>query len=66
MSQASTELTYLPVQYSLYGHIVQLAEAEKKGIEAAGGTVDVYSSDRNRLPCREQRDPLSNPNHMIR
>lgn len=26
----------------MYGHIRQLAEAEKKGIEKAGGTADVY------------------------
>jgi len=26
----------------MYGHIVQLAEAEKKGIEAAGGQADIY------------------------
>lgn len=31
-----------PRQYSLYGHIKQIAEAEKKGIEAAGGSVDLY------------------------
>jgi len=30
------------VYYSMYGHIAQLAQAEKKGIEAAGGTVDIY------------------------
>ncbi|KAL2180538.1 flavoprotein-like protein [Thermothelomyces heterothallicus CBS 202.75] len=30
------------VYYSLYGHIRQLAEAEKAGIEKAGGTADVY------------------------
>jgi len=30
------------VYYSMYGHIAQLAQAEKKGIEAAGGTVDLY------------------------
>ncbi|KAH8700680.1 flavoprotein-like protein [Talaromyces proteolyticus] len=30
------------VFYSMYGHIAKLAEAEKKGIEAAGGKVDVY------------------------
>ncbi|KAB2571348.1 putative minor allergen alt a 7 protein [Lasiodiplodia theobromae] len=30
------------VFYSMYGHIKQLALAEKKGIEAAGGTVDLY------------------------
>ena len=26
----------------MYGHIKQMAEAEKRGIEAAGGSVDVY------------------------
>ena len=26
----------------MYGHIGKMAEAEKKGIEAAGGKVDVY------------------------
>lgn len=30
------------VFYSMYGHIRQLAEAEKKGIEKAGGTADIY------------------------
>jgi NAD(P)H dehydrogenase (quinone) len=30
------------VIYTLYGHIAKLAEAEKKGIEAAGGTVTIY------------------------
>ncbi|KYK55382.1 minor allergen Alt a 7 [Drechmeria coniospora] len=30
------------VFYSMYGHIRQLAEAEKKGIEKAGGKVDLY------------------------
>ncbi|CCX10857.1 NAD(P)H:quinone oxidoreductase, type IV [Pyronema domesticum] len=28
--------------YSMYGHVAQLAEAEKKGIEAAGGSADIY------------------------
>ncbi|KAL5387766.1 Minor allergen Alt a 7 [Paraphaeosphaeria minitans] len=28
--------------YSMYGHIRQLAEAEKKGIEAAGGSVTMF------------------------
>jgi len=28
--------------YSMYGHISQLAEAEKKGIETAGGNADIY------------------------
>jgi NAD(P)H dehydrogenase (quinone) len=26
----------------MYGHIKQLAEAEKKGIEAAGGSADLF------------------------
>ncbi|PNY24884.1 Minor allergen Alt a 7 [Tolypocladium capitatum] len=30
------------VFYSMYGHIRQLAEAEKNGIEKAGGKVDLY------------------------
>jgi len=30
------------VFYSMYGHIQKLAEAEKKGIEAAGGSADIY------------------------
>ncbi|PGH23285.1 minor allergen Alt a 7 [Polytolypa hystricis UAMH7299] len=30
------------VYYSMYGHIQQLAEAEKRGIEAAGGSADIY------------------------
>ncbi|OAL27569.1 hypothetical protein AYO22_03473 [Fonsecaea multimorphosa] len=30
------------IYYSLYGHIGQLAQAEKKGIEEAGGKADVY------------------------
>jgi len=30
------------IYYSMYGHIAKLAEAEKKGVEAAGGTADIY------------------------
>jgi len=30
------------VFYSMYGHIRQLADAEKKGIEAAGGSADLF------------------------
>jgi NAD(P)H dehydrogenase (quinone) len=30
------------IYYSMFGHIAKLAEAEKKGIEAAGGSADVY------------------------
>ena len=35
-------LTFLSLQYSMYGHIKQLAEAEKRGIEKAGGSADIY------------------------
>lgn len=34
----------------MYGHIAKLAEAEKKGIEAAGGTADLYQSVLLRYP----------------
>jgi len=30
------------VIYSMYGHVATLAEAEKKGIEACGGKVDLF------------------------
>ncbi|KAL6410046.1 Y20 protein [Ilyonectria robusta] len=30
------------VFYSMYGHVQQLAEAEKQGVEAAGGSADIY------------------------
>ena len=40
MYQSNT-LTFVS-QYSMYGHIKQIAEAEKRGIEKAGGTADVY------------------------
>lgn len=26
----------------MYGHVAKLAEAEKKGVEAAGGQADIY------------------------
>lgn len=28
--------------YTLYGHVAKLAEAEKKGVEAAGGQADIF------------------------
>lgn len=28
--------------YSMYGHIATLAEAEKKGVEAAGGKATIF------------------------
>ncbi|KAJ9608897.1 flavodoxin-like fold protein [Cladophialophora chaetospira] len=30
------------IYYSMYGHVAQLAQAEKAGIEEAGGKVDLY------------------------
>lgn len=30
------------IYYSMYGHIAKMAQAEKKGVEAAGGTADIY------------------------
>ncbi|KAK5095220.1 flavodoxin-like fold protein [Exophiala xenobiotica] len=30
------------IYYSMYGHVATLAQQEKKGIEAAGGKVDLY------------------------
>ncbi|KAJ7764379.1 NADH-quinone oxidoreductase [Mycena metata] len=30
------------VIYSMYGHIIKMAEAVKKGVEEAGGSVDLY------------------------
>lgn len=30
------------IYYSMYGHVATLAEAEKKGVEAAGGQADIY------------------------
>ncbi|PVH69196.1 benzoquinone reductase [Cadophora sp. DSE1049] len=30
------------IYYSMYGHIQKMAEAEKKGVEAAGGSADIF------------------------
>ena len=30
------------IYYSMYGHVAKLAAAEKSGIEAAGGSADVF------------------------
>lgn len=44
----------------MYGHIAQLAQAEKKGIEAAGGTADLYQYVRKPIPSvsNHQHDPI--------
>jgi len=39
--------------YSTWGHVKQLALAEKKGIEEAGGSVTLYQYDRHHFPCKQ-------------
>lgn len=34
----------------MYGHVKQMAEAEVKGIKAAGGSADLFQYDPS-LPC---------------
>lgn len=41
----------------MYGHIQKLAEAEKAGIEAAGGKADLYQSARPSLMILELASP---------
>ena len=43
----------------MYGHIKQLAEAEKRGIEAAGGTCTFYQY----LPLSPSPSIPTNPPH---
>ncbi|EGE01591.1 NADH-quinone oxidoreductase [Trichophyton equinum CBS 127.97] len=43
------------VYYSMYGHIKTLAEAEKKGIEAAGGTADIYQKVGHKIMARAKK-----------
>ncbi|MCJ1367765.1 Minor allergen Alt a 7 [Acarospora aff. strigata] len=51
------------VFYSMYGHIQKLAEAEKAGIEAAGGTADLYQQNqRITLPYRVEE---TLPQHVL-
>jgi NAD(P)H dehydrogenase (quinone) len=38
----------------MYGHIRQLAEAEKKGIEAAGGEATLYQYEPAPLPRQDR------------
>jgi len=50
------------VFYSMYGHIQQLAEAEARGIRAAGGTCDIYqyvSDHPIQYPNNIRRHPAS-------
>jgi len=57
----------------MYGHIAKLAEAEKKGIEEAGGSVDVFqihetlSEDilgKMHAPAQGKEIPIATPNVM--
>ena len=46
----------------MYGHIAKMAAAEKKGIEAAGGTADVYQYESpNTLPTSYTHSPFRRP-----
>lgn len=43
----------------MYGHIAKLAEAEKAGVEAAGGTADLFQSVWLRCPSNKHTDTSS-------
>lgn len=45
----------------MYGHIAKLAEQEKKGIEEAGGSVDVYQYVQSTDPRHTGPTPLLTP-----
>ncbi|KAK2807517.1 Minor allergen Alt a 7 [Emmonsiellopsis sp. PD_5] len=62
------------VFYSMYGHIAQLAEAQKRGIEAAGGQVDIYQIaetlpqevlDKMHAPSK-QSYPIAEPTDLLK
>jgi len=63
------------VFYSMYGHIKQLAEAEKRGIEAAGGSVTLYQIEEtlpeevltkmHAPPKDKEIAVLSDPNELL-
>jgi len=61
------------VYYSLYGHIAKLAAAEKEGIEAAGGKVDVYQVEETlpqdvlekmHAPAQDKAVPFATPSTL--
>jgi NAD(P)H dehydrogenase (quinone) len=55
------------VYYSMYGHIKQLVEAEKKGIEKAGGTADIFQIPET-LPeevLAKMHAPPKDSNHRV-
>lgn len=42
LSTSSFSDMFSMLQYSMYGHVRTLAEAEARGIERNGGSVDIY------------------------
>ncbi|TEB36800.1 hypothetical protein FA13DRAFT_1787149 [Coprinellus micaceus] len=43
--------------YSMYGHVAQLAEAEKAGIEGAGGKAEIYQFDPSEVLVKMDASP---------
>ncbi|KAK5465379.1 flavodoxin-like fold protein [Exophiala xenobiotica] len=61
------------IYYSMYGHVAKLAEAEKKGIEAAGGSADVFQIEETLpgdvlskmyAPAQDKSIPFATPEIM--
>ncbi|KAK5282093.1 flavodoxin-like fold protein, partial [Exophiala xenobiotica] len=61
------------IYYSMYGHVAKLAEAEKKGIEAAGGSADVFQIEETLpgdvlskmyAPAQDKSIPFATPEVM--
>ncbi|EXJ64514.1 NAD(P)H:quinone oxidoreductase, type IV [Cladophialophora yegresii CBS 114405] len=61
------------IYYSMYGHVAKLAEAEKKGIEEAGGKVDIYQIEETlsaevlgkmHAPAQDKAIPFATPDIM--
>jgi len=61
------------IYYSMYGHIAQLAQAEKAGIEEAGGKVDVFQIQESlnqeilgkmHAPAQDKAIPFATANAM--
>ncbi|KIW73019.1 NAD(P)H:quinone oxidoreductase, type IV [Phialophora macrospora] len=61
------------IYYSMYGHVAKLAEAEKKGIEEAGGKVDIYQIEETlpgevlakmHAPAQDKAIPFATPDVM--
>jgi NAD(P)H dehydrogenase (quinone) len=61
------------IYYSMYGHVAKLAEAEKSGIEEAGGKVDVFQIEETlnaevlgkmHAPAQDKAIPFATPDVM--